>query len=248
MNYVKYLLADEELNLKSFKGSSPIVTHSESNFMRIPNVIYLISIYSFNTFSAAVLGGLIPFWVAGKYSQGGLDFKYKDIGDLSLYLTAPQLILQIILYPYIQKKRGDYWLLRCGHLLYIPVFCCLPFAHALPSTFLQKGWIILWMYIRNLSSFMNFAALQKFTNEIISPDNRGKLNGIQVTFSSLGQISGPFIGQWLLSWSLTNEMSFPLDYHLVFIIMIILSCSNILLFISRLQFTDKTNTKLVSDL
>jgi MFS family permease len=239
-------LEEESEDAELTRNRTQEPSSQEVNFMRIPNVLYLISIFSFNTFSAAVLGGLIPFWVAAKFSQGGLDFNYKDIGDLSLYLTVPQITLQIILYPYIQKKRGDYWLLRCGHLLYIPIFGFLPFAHSFSTTFLQKGWIILWVFIRNMASFMNFAALQKFTNDVIKPENRGKLNGVQVTFSSLGQVAGPFIGQWLLSWSLTNGMSFPLDYYLVFMIMVVLTICNLIFFIDKLSFADKAKTKLVA--
>jgi MFS family permease len=215
--------------------------------LNIPNISKLMFIFSVNTFYAAVLGELIPFWVAAKYEDGGLDFSYKDISQVYLYLTAPQLILQIFLYPYIQGSRGDFWLLSIGHFAHIPMFFCLPICHIFGSgssaRIFQKGWIIFWIFIRSFASFMNFAALQRLTNDAIGSDKRGRLNGIQLTFSSCLQISAPMLGAWLLSWSMKADRIFPLDYHLVFYILTVTTVGAILV-VYNLTFLDNQKLRL----
>jgi len=213
--------------------------------LNVPNVSKLIFIFGINTFYAAVIGELVPFWVAAQYKDGGLNFAYKQISAIYLYLTAPQLILQIFLYPTIQKKLGDFWLLSMGHLIHIPMFFMLPYAHlfAEGSGFQQTAWIVFWMFVRNMSSFMNFSALQRFTNDVISGDKRGRLNGFQVTFSSLLQISGPALGGALLSWSMGNGLPYPFNYHLVFLLMCVITVG-VLAVIYRLVFVDDKRLKL----
>mmetsp|Transcript_24469 Transcript_24469/g.21648 ORF Transcript_24469/g.21648 Transcript_24469/m.21648 type:complete len:124 (+) Transcript_24469:936-1307(+) len=122
---------------------------------------------------------MIPFWVAGDFKDGGLGFDYKDISHIFAILTFPQLILQVFMYPYLQKGRGDFWLLTRGHMAHIPMFMFLPYAHWFgDGAFLeQKLWIVFWMFVRNVASFMNFSSLQRFTNDAIPADKRGKING-----------------------------------------------------------------------
>jgi len=212
---------------------------------RVPNITKLILIFGINTFYAAVIGELIPFWVAANYDDGGLGFQYKDISHIYLYLTGPQLVLQIFLYPLLQKGRGDFWLLTTGHLAHIPMFLLLPYAHWFGNKeFLeQKTWIIFWLFVRNVASFMNFSSLQRFTNDAIAADKRGKINGFQVTFSSLLQTAGPILGGWVLAWSMSNDMPYPFNYHFVFLLMVGITIFTLTV-VYKLEFFDKNKTKL----
>ena len=213
--------------------------------LRVPNIIKLISIFGINTLYAAVVGELIPFWVAAKYVDGGLGFNYGDISQIYLYLTGPQLILQIFLYPILQKGRGDFWLLVVGHLAHIPMFVLLPYGHLFgEGSFLaQKFWIVFWLFIRNIASFMNFSALQRFTNDTIAADKRGKINGFQVTFSSFLQTTGPILGGVLLAWSMSNGLSYPFNYHFVFLLMVLLTIGTLVI-VNKLEFFDSQKTKI----
>lgn len=209
------------------------------------NIPKLIFIFSINTFYAAVIGELIPFWVAAKYSDGGLDFDYHDISHIYLYLTGPQLVLQIFLYPYLQKGKGDFWLLTVGHLTHIPMFFLLPYGNwfGYHAYFAEKSWIIFWLFVRNVASFMNFSALQRFTNDCIAADKRGKINGFQITFSSLLQTLGPVLGGYILSWSMSNGLPYPFNYHFVFLLMVLVTIG-VLSIIYKLEFIDRNRTKL----
>jgi len=125
------------------------------------NVPKLIGIFSINTFYAAVIGELIPFWVAAQYEDGGLGFNYEDVAQVFLYLTPPQIIVQIFLYPYLKKRKGDFWLVSRGHWFHIPMFFFIPYAHWFPkeAILLMKLWLVFWMFVRNLASAMNFASI-----------------------------------------------------------------------------------------
>jgi len=210
-----------------------------------PNITKLIFIFGINTFYAAVIGELIPFWVAAKYKDGGLGFDYHDISHVYVFLTFPQLILQIFLYPYLQKGRGDFWLLTVGHIAHIPMFFFLPFGHMFGdgATLAQKTWIIWWHFVRNVASFMNFSALQRFTNDCIAADKRGKINGFQITFSSMLQTAGPILGGFVLSWSMANGWPYPFNYHLVFLLMVLITLF-VLKIIYKLDFVDKDRKKI----
>jgi MFS family permease len=211
----------------------------------LPNVTKLIFIFGINTFYAATLGELIPFWAAAEYQDGGLSFNYKDISDIFIYLAFPQLFIQLFLYPFIQKKKGDFWLLSNGHWAHLPMYILLPLAHRLPQT--QTGymklWIIFFMFIRNFASFLNFSSLQRFTNDTISAEKRGKINGFQVTFSSLLQSLGPFIGGWVLAWSMEPGHFFPFDYHFVFYLMFGITLYTLHV-VYNLEFHDKERKKI----
>jgi MFS family permease len=241
-------IGDDEDDNNNTPIPKPKATPSAMEILSVPNVPRIIAIFSTNTFYTSVLVGLIPFWVASRYEDGGLDFQYRDIADVFVYLTLPQLILQTLLYPMIQKRRGDFWLITRGHYAYLPLFFFLPFAHTFGKNAftIQKIWITFWLFIRNLASFMNFAVLQRYGNDIISPQKRGRMNGIQITFSSLFQILGTFLGGWLLSWSETNNLPYPFNYHLVFLLMCLVTVV-IIVVVSGLKFTDKLKTKLIGE-
>jgi len=241
---------DKDIEMHSRDDSSELLNHppKSDSVLAVPNVAKLITVFSFSTFFATVFGGLIIFWVSAKYEDGGLDFEYKQISHIFMYFTAPQILMQILGYPLIQKKVGDYAMLNWGHLVQIPVFLLIPFAHAFGKGAFteQKIYIVFWLFIRNMASFMNFSALQRFTNDVVSADKRGRMNGIQVTCSSGLQILGPFLGKWLLSWSMTNGMGYPFDYHFVFLLMCIITMG-ILSVIYSLKFTDESKKKLIGE-
>jgi len=213
--------------------------------LNIPNVIPLIFVFSINTFYAAVYGELIPFWGAAKRVDGGLDFTNADISQLFVYLTGPQLFIQLFLYPFLQKLKGDFWLLTMGHWMHIPVFILIPYAHLFPENgvFLIKCYLVFWMFIRNLGSFMNFSALQRYTNDTISPERRGQINGFQIAFSSLLQTCGPLLGGYVLSWSMETSRPYPFNYHFVFLIMVVITLITLYV-IYNLDFVDKERKRL----
>jgi MFS family permease len=232
---------------KNISASASASASSLGYLMRIPNVGKLILAFSFNTFLATLFSGLLIFWVSAKYEDGGLDFNYNDISQIFLYFIVPQLILQIILYPLFQTKFGDFTLLTTGHWIYIPMFLCLPFAHNMGNSYgIKKLYIVFWLFIRNMASFMNFSALQRFTNDIILPENRGKVYGLQGTVASSLQIFAPLIGKGILSITMISHFPFPFDYHFVFILLSVMTLF-ILSRIYKLRFQDNEKMKLIGE-
>ena len=213
--------------------------------LKIPNVIPLIFIFSINTFYAAVYGELIPFWAAARYEDGGLAFSVKDISQIFVWLTAPQLLIQIFLYPFLQKRKGDFWVLSVGHFMHIILFLCIPYAHWFPKENMGsiKAYLVFWMFVRNLGSFMNFSALQRYTNDSITPQRRGQINGFQIACSSLFQTTGPILGAFVLSWSMQVVRPYPFNYHFVFLVMVLITLITLYV-IYKLDFVDKERKKL----
>ena len=53
-------------------------------------------------------------------------------------------------------------------------------------------------------------------NNSVPTSKRGTLNGAGMTIASIGKAVGPAAGSPLFAWSLTNGLSMPFDYHLLY--------------------------------
>lgn len=70
---------------------------------------------------------------------------------------------------------------------------------------------------------MTHVAMFIMISNSISSESRGSLNGSGQTLGSIGRFGGPIWAGILFSWSLENGIhTFPLDFHFVFILLVVL--------------------------
>ena len=211
-------------HLREMNSSIAKVTNCNiSLLINKPNVKHLIFVFSTNTFFSSVITEIIPYWTAASYDRGGLGFDYTQISRIYLGMIVPQICAQLLLYPLLDKIKSSIWILKLGHLIHLLTFTLLPMGHFIRSDVLIIIWIVSWMVLRNIASFINFATLQKLTNDIVQADMRGRLNAIQIITSSIFQIIGMFMGGWLIAFTMTSEFVFPFNYYFVFIILSLVS-------------------------
>jgi hypothetical protein len=183
----------------------------------------LIFIYALNIFFSSELAEIIPYWASAERAHGGLGYDYFNISKIYFYMLFPQVIIQLIMYPIMQKMKGDTWILWVGHAVHVVTFIALPSTASLVHQKLEIAWIVTWITLRNIASFVNFATLQKVSNDVVQFEDRGKLNAIQMMVSSLFQIFGMFMGGWLISYTMTAGFKFPFNYYLVFLLLSLIS-------------------------
>lgn len=191
-----------------------------SKVLRIHNTAKLSLIFTFTTLVASGFDQLVFHWMGKKYDKGGLAFNYETIYKAYQSLTAIQIILQAVLYPNLQRKYGDYWILRQGHKLLILAVVSIPYTRLFFSQeypVMLITWVIIWMLVRQAASFMVFCAIQRFTNEIVSGNKRGKLNGCQVGFAT-SLLFAQSLGAQIMDWSMSHRNIFPFNYYFVFLL------------------------------
>ena len=66
-----------------------------------------------------------------------------------------------------------------------------------------------------------FATIALCLNNSVETERRGTLNGLNMTIGSLAKAIGPPIGTASFAWSLTNGLPFPIDFHFIFISLMI---------------------------
>ena len=156
--------------------------------------------------------------------------KAYSIGGISLFLY------QVFLFGPIERRLGTLRTFQTGLIFSLPAFILLPLAGLV-----REDEVAVWVFIGLAQVLRACAGVQAFTavflmvSNSITAESRGSLNGIGQTLGSLGRMGGPVFAGILFSWSLENGLSFPFDYHLVFLILgFLVFCTFLLsLFLSR---------------
>ena len=74
-----------------------------------------------------------------------------------------------------------------------------------------------------MATSLAFSCLSLCTNDIVDKERRASLNGFVMSMGSLAKTLGPFSGSIVFAWSINNGLSFPLDFHFVFLMIGILA-------------------------
>ncbi|KAJ9061276.1 hypothetical protein DSO57_1022190 [Entomophthora muscae] len=163
---------------------------------------------------------LFPFWASTPVKDGGLGFNSTDIGALGSAMGEVLVFIQMLLFVRIQERVGTLNLLCGAYLLYIPLYSAMPLVRTmLVSNHPRLAWGLLLL----LNSVKTFCVVVGFTTtNILLPEScpnkasLGKINGISNSLGSLMRGIGPYICGVVYSWSLSNHLPFPFDYHFTF--------------------------------
>ncbi|KAJ9074002.1 hypothetical protein DSO57_1010758 [Entomophthora muscae] len=168
-----------------------------------------------------IIEELFPFWAATHISDGGLDYQASDIGLLNSMMGVVLVAMQLGLYNKLQRKFSALTLLRWSFLLYVPLFLMMPTVKIFRD---RNQPILAWAVLVGMYVIRTFCDMLAFTSfNILLPESceskqvLGKINGISQALSSLMRGIGPYLCGLFWSWSLSNGLSFPFDYHFTFI-------------------------------
>lgn len=95
-----------------------------------------------------------------------------------------------------------------------PIFSALPWIAARTDVNVVL-WVILppLIVIRYASMVISLASVQILFNDLCRPSERAFINGLGQSVGSLARAIGPTLGGMCWSWSVSNGLSAPMDYH-----------------------------------
>ncbi|KAJ9059611.1 hypothetical protein DSO57_1000570 [Entomophthora muscae] len=158
---------------------------------------------------------LFPFWAATSPEKGGLGFDASRTGSVFAISGLVLVMMQLLVYPFIHCHFGTMFLYKWVFILYIPIILLLPLVGTLDSVFLA---VTIAYGCRTCCGVTAFTSYNILLPETCSSRILGKVNGISQSLGSLARAIGPFLCGFVWAWSLGNGLSFPFDYHFMFIV------------------------------
>ena len=172
------------------------------SLFKIPNMIKLNILFVINSMSVYFLMNLAQTW-------SGRRFGYGDIFSRILHSYAFSLlwIVQVLFYLCFQKFLGDFRLLKAGHFILILLLIIFSGVQWISYEISDDSMIFIigaWTFIQNVVIFQTLSSIQRFSNDLVRSDKRGRINGIQTVIESTLSLAlmysyGPFLN-WLFNY------------------------------------------------
>ena len=127
-------------------------------------------------------------------------------------------LTNFILFPLLSKRHSPEALFIYGVAALAPLYAATPF---IPH-FLSSTPHLLWPALVAHNSLIQGCSTVPFTsifliiNSSCVKDQRGRVNGLGMTLSSIFKACGPPMGATVFAWSLTNHLGPPFNIQLVF--------------------------------
>ena len=176
-------------------------------------ITLLYSLFSVVTMS---LDEVLPLWGKTPHELGGLSMsirKFSIIVSVSALLTIP---FSVFVFQLLEKCVGGLRAFHIAIIVLIPVCILIPVATALSDVAVAVYLGLLNIILRVFMSVV-FAALSMFTNNSVTPEYLGAVNGLSLSMCSVFRAIAPIYGGTVFAVSL-NSHTFPFDYHLIFVL------------------------------
>ncbi|OKL62753.1 hypothetical protein UA08_01302 [Talaromyces atroroseus] len=167
---------------------------------------------------------LFSVYAASSLSKGtGLSFQPRQIASV-LTIAGPSMGLALLLFPRLQRQIRlpiIYQITSVIFVLIYPLFSLLPGLANRDDSTAEAG-SVLWTTLLTLVSVryavlaVSLTSLQIICNSLVPPQELALFNGLGQSVGSLSRAVGPSLGGATWSWSLSNGLSAPFDYHASF--------------------------------
>ncbi|EGC33731.1 hypothetical protein DICPUDRAFT_88644 [Dictyostelium purpureum] len=221
-------LIEKEITAKGKSGMLSCSTgDSNTNIFKNKLIMATTFLYCFVGFVFTMWDETFPIWAMSPIDKGGLGMESKAVGVCGAIGGVSVVLVQVFIIKPTTRKLGIITTFGVGNFLAIFSFFSFPllsFAAPLQS----KGtanFITFWVFVsivlvvRNISAQFVFTPIMTLINNSAISTLRGSANGWGQSLVALTRTIAPTLASILLSWSLTNHLSFPLNHFFVFIIM-----------------------------
>ena len=179
-------------------------------------VVLSLTIYSLFSVIVLSLDEVLPLWSKVPVELGGLALsirRFSLITSVSAVLCFP---FSLFIFQALEKCFGGLRSFRVSLLFLIPVCVLMPSISVLPGI---TPSLLLGIFNGFFRVFVSsvFAALSMFTNNSVTPDKLGAVNGLCISVCSIFRSFAPIYGGSVFAVSLNNH-TFPFDYHLIFVL------------------------------
>ncbi|KAI3651429.1 hypothetical protein MP228_003700 [Amoeboaphelidium protococcarum] len=164
----------------------------------------------------------------------GLGWSSSEVGISMAMAGVLLLLFQIFVYPWAEARRRRRLLFRDSLLvqsavIFVTAFLTDAKQHAQQKYGGQSGNIMLWSLtaahhmVRVAAGSFSFTTIMVMINNSATLGSLGLINGISQSLASLVRAIGPVLGGIMYQYSLKSGMSYPLNHHLVFVTLSLLS-------------------------
>jgi len=195
----------------------------------------VITLYALLAFVAIIFNEIYSLWVILPPSDGGCGFSTSETG-LNLAIVGFTLVIfQVFLYHRIVARIGNLRTFQLGTFLCGVSFALMPFSSLAASPEKKGVNYLLWTCLSLIGLLKTWAGGAAFSSAFILVGNStvssktGAVNGLAQMVSALARALGPTVGGSIFAWSNSNKLPFPLDFHLVFLLVGILSVGIVLI-------------------
>ncbi|ELP92094.1 hypothetical protein EIN_379810 [Entamoeba invadens IP1] len=189
---------------------------------------------------------IFPLLMIASVGKGGFGQTTKEVGYFSAISSVAGFFTTVFCYKPLVHLLG----IRYGY--FFTTFCTALFYGMYPSLEGLNGssvpvkWLFysLNAFCWNLVSQCSFSSIFTLIVNGADKDSLGSANGVAQSMASFGRVLGPIMISPLLSWGLTNGLSYPINQYLPFYIITCIGLFNaflILLTPRSLSFTKSAN-------
>ncbi|CAN0839737.1 Protein ZINC INDUCED FACILITATOR-LIKE 1 [Linum grandiflorum] len=147
---------------------------------------------------------IFSLWAVSPRKLGGLGYSTTDVGEVLSISGLGLLVVQLALYPYMERLLGPVMLSRIAAVLTILLLSSYPLLTRFEGLTLHLL-LNCASILKNLLSVSIATGLTILQNKAVDQHQRGAANGLAMTAMSLFQAFGPAGGGALFSWGETRR-------------------------------------------
>lgn len=198
--------------------------------LKAPDIRIIFVILCLTSFGHAAMEELVTLWSWADEDHGGLAL---GPGELGLLLSSSVIIMEIVqqwLYANLVDCVGHVRLVQWDCYLCIPAAVLMPYAYYIggPRIIVVLVVLIFW----NMAMYHIYASLFILANNYVHKHERGKINGVALSFSSSFRALGPIAAGTSFAWSVSYN-TLLVNHQFSFVI-VGLICGGAAWFSSRL--------------
>jgi hypothetical protein len=190
------------------------------NLLKQKSVFYPCLAYCIVSLTSIVFDEVLVLYAMSTPDSGGLGFSHLRIGYTTSVTGFPMMVTTFILTPYLNRLYPPSSCFLYAQLLgaffsFSAIFLPIVYHHS------NGALIAVFILIATggkCCAVVAFSSVFLLINDSVGPNERGAVNGLSVTLAGLSKAFGPMIGSILFAWSISNGLSFPLNYAFVFLL------------------------------
>ncbi|CAN0880463.1 Protein ZINC INDUCED FACILITATOR-LIKE 1 [Linum grandiflorum] len=172
---------------------------------------------------------IFSLWAVSPRKLGGLGYSTSDVGVVLSISGLALLLVQLFLYPYMDRLLGPVRVSRLAGALSIPLLACYPFLAKLNGITLSLL-LNCASILKNLLAVSIATGLSILQNKAVDQNQRGAANGIAMTAMSLFKAFGPAGGGAIFSWGESRlHANFLPGSQMVFAMLIVVEAVGVVL-------------------
>jgi MFS family permease len=151
---------------------------------------------------------IFPMFLATSIKDGGLGLTPQRIGAALSLIGICSMILQILVFPPIQRRLGSAWCLRISAGFYCLVYLAIPFLQPLAKQSERTvfGGVLAALFAVKLAGVFSFpSSAILVTNAVREPRLLGSVNGLNQAIGAFTRMIGPALFGVVLSLSLEHK-------------------------------------------